>query len=115
MRLIIHIIHIRFKSIILKISFYLFLVSQNGVAVLACADAPGVDHVAHKDTTVANITRMGRFQYHLHRRLHQRIATNDGQCHTFNHVRRILDATIDPFLTALSDAVYVMVLKPVDV
>ena len=113
--IIIPIILIRFKSIILKIPFYLFLVSQNSVTILACADAPGVDHVAHEDTTVADITRMGHFQYHLHGRLYQRIATNDGQCHTLNHVRRILHATIDPFLTALSDAVYVMVLKPVDV
>ena len=54
-------------------------------------------------------------QNDLYRRLHQWIATDDGQCHTFNHIRRILHATIDSLLSALSDAVHIMVLKPVDI
>ena len=42
----------------------LFFVSQYSVAVFARTDAPGVDHVAHEDTTVANFTRMCYFCYH---------------------------------------------------
>ena len=37
------------------------LILKYGVTVFACADTPGVDHVAHEDTTVADLTRMGRF------------------------------------------------------
>ena len=62
----------------------LFLVSQNCVAVLACADAPRVDHVAHEDAPITDFARVCHLQDDLHRRLHELVAAHDGQCHTFN-------------------------------
>ena len=67
--------------------FYLLLVLQYGVTMLTCTDAPGVDHVAHEDAAVAHLARVSHLQDHLHCRLHQRIATDDGQRHTLYHVR----------------------------
>ena len=78
-------------------------------------DAPGVDHVAHEDTTIANLTRMGYLQYHLHSGIEEYVATNNSDSYALNNICAILHATIDSLLAALSDAVDVMVLKPVDV
>ena len=93
----------------------LFLVSQNCVAVLACADAPRVDHVAHEDAPITDFARVCHLQDDLHRRLHELVAAHDGQCHTFNHVGRVLHTALDALLTALPDAMHVVILKPINV
>lgn len=46
----------------------LLLVSQNRVAMLTRSDAPCVDHIAHEDTAVANLTRMRHIENHLDRK-----------------------------------------------
>ena len=53
--------------------------------------------------------------YHLHGGFDKLVATNDGQCHTFYNVGRVLNATIDTLLSALTNAMHVVILKPVDV
>ena len=93
----------------------LLLISQYGVAVLACSDAPSVNHIAYKDTTVADFACVGYLQNDLHRWIEENVATHDGDGDTLDHIGAVLYTTIDSLLTALSDAVNVMVLKPVDV
>ena len=93
----------------------LLFVTEYGVTVLASTDAPNINHVAHEDAAITHLASMGYIQYHLHRRLHKMVAAYDGQGHTLYHVGRILDSTVDAFLPTLTDAVYVVVLKPVDV
>ena len=83
--------------------------------MFACTDAPCVDHVAYKDAAIAHFARMGCIDDDFYRRLHKLVAANNGQCHTLDDIRRILDATIDAFLSALTDAVYVVILKPINV
>ena len=55
--------------------------------MFACTDAPGVNHVTHEDAAVTNLTRMCRFQNHLHRRIHELVATDNRDGHAFNHIR----------------------------
>ena len=93
----------------------LLLVSQNGITVLTSANTPCVDHVTHEDTAITYFACVCHLEDHLHRGFHQWITADDGQCHSLNDVSRVLHAAVYPFLSALSDAVYVMVLKPVDV
>ena len=93
----------------------LFLISKHSVPVLSSADAPRVDYVADKDATVADFARMGSIDDDFYRRLHKLVAANNGQRHTLDDIRRILDATLDAFLSALTDAVYVVILKPINV
>ena len=47
--------------------------------------------------------------------IEKHVAAHDGDGDTLDHVGAVLYTTIDSLLTALSDAVNVMVLKPVDV
>ena len=44
---------------IVVVSPPLLLISQNGVAVLACANAPSVNHIAYEDTTITNFASVG--------------------------------------------------------
>ena len=83
--------------------------------MFACTDAPCVDHVAYKDAPIANLTRMGRLDNDFYGRLHKLVATNNGQRHTLDDICRILDATIDAFLSALTDTIHVVILKPINV
>ena len=83
--------------------------------MFACTDAPCVNYVADKDAAIANLTRMGRLDNDFYGRLHKLVAANNGQRHTLYDIRRLLDTTIDAFLSALTDAVYVVILKPINV
>ena len=78
-------------------------------------DAPRVDHFAHEDSAITNFTRMGYFENNFHRWFNKLVATYDGQCHALYHVRRVLHTTIYSFLSTLTDTMYVVVLKPIDV
>ena len=93
----------------------LLLVTEHRIAVLPCADGPGVDHVADKDTAVSDLTRRRRLEDHLDGRIDELVTAHDGQRHALDHVRGILDATVDALLAALADAVHVVILEPVDV
>ena len=55
--------------------------------MLTRTNAPGVDHVAHKDPTIADLTRVGNFQDDIHRRLYELVASDNRQCHTLYHIR----------------------------
>ena len=83
--------------------------------MFARANAPCVNHVAHEDAAIAHLARVCHLQDHLYRRLHEVVAAHDGQRYALYHVRRILHTAVYPFLSALSDAMHVVVLKPVDV
>ena len=83
--------------------------------MFAGTDAPCVNHVAYEDAAVAYLACMCCFDDHLHGGLDKLVATNDGQCHTFYDVGRVLNATIDTLLSALTNAMHVVILKPVDV
>ena len=83
--------------------------------MLASADAPHVNHVAHEDAAVAHLACMRSLDNHLYGRLDELFAADDGQCHTFYDVRRVLNATIDTLLSALTYAMHVVILKPIDV
>ena len=83
--------------------------------MFACTDAPCVDHVAYKDAAVANFARVSSIDDDFYRRLHKLVAANNGQRHTLDDIRRILDATIDAFLSALTDTMHVVILKPINV
>ena len=93
----------------------LLLVSQNSVAVLTGADAPGVNDVADENTPVANITRMSYFQDNLDGWINYHVAAHNGQRNSFDDISGILYSTVDTLLTTLPDAMNVVVLKPVDV
>ena len=93
----------------------LFLISQNRVAVLACSDAPGVYHLTYEDAAVADLTRVSCVDDYLHGRINKLLATHNGHCYALDDICRILDATVNAFLSALSDAVHVVILEPVDV
>ena len=93
----------------------LLLVSQYGVAVLTGADAPRVDDVADENTSVANITRMSYFQDNLDGWINYHVAAHNGQRNSFDDISGILHSPVDTLLPALTDAVYVVVLEPVDV
>ena len=93
----------------------LLLVPQYRVTVLTGANAPRVYHVAHEDAAVAYLARVGYLQNHLYRGVEEYVATNDGDGHALDDIGTVLDATIDALLTALADAMHVVVLKPVDV
>ena len=54
--------------------------------MLTRADAPGVNHVAHENAAVANLTCMGYCQDHLHRGFYKLITAYNGQCHTLYHI-----------------------------
>ena len=93
----------------------LFLISQYGVAVLACANAPSVNHIAYKDTTVADFTCVSYLQNNLYGWIEEYVAAHNGDGHTLDHVGTVLYTTRDALLPALTNAVNVVVLKPVDV
>ena len=93
----------------------LFFIPQHRVAVLARANTPRVDHLTDEDAAVAYLARMGYVQDDLHRWLHKLVAAHNGQRHALYHVRRVLHTTVDSLLSALADAVNVVVLEPVDV
>ena len=93
----------------------LFLISQYGVAVLACANAPSVNHIAYKDTTVADFTCVSYLQNNLYGWIEKNVAAHNGDGHALDYVGTVLYTTIDALLTALTNAVNVVVLKPVDV
>ena len=95
--------------------YTLFLVPQYRVAMFACTNAPCVDHVAYKDAPIANLARVSSFDDDFYRRLHKLVAANNGQRNTLNDICRILDATIDAFLSALADAMFIVILKPINV
>ena len=97
------------------LSICLLLVTQHRIAMLTCADAPCVNHFADEDASVADLTRMSCFDNDIHGRLNELVTADNGDGHALNDIRRILHATIDSFLTALADSVYVMIFKPVDV
>ena len=53
--------------------------------MLTRTNAPGVDHVAHKDPTIADLTRVGNFQDdipHGSVRYHARYDTQTSRCPT---------------------------------
>ena len=83
--------------------------------MFACTDAPCIEHIAHKDTTIADLTRMGYFKNDFYSWIEKHVAAHDGDGDTLDHVGTVLYTTIDSLLTALADAVNVVVLKPVDV
>jgi hypothetical protein len=93
----------------------LLLVPQYGITVLARTYRIGVDDVADKDTTIADFASVGYSQNNLYGGIEEYVTTHNGDGHALDDIRAILYTTIDAFLTALSDAVYVVVLKPVDV
>ena len=95
--------------------YTLFLVPQYRVAMFACTDAPCVDHVAYKDAAIAHFARMSRLDDDFYRWLHKLVAANNGQRHALNDIRRILDTTINAFLSTLTDAVNVVILKPINI
>ena len=83
--------------------------------MFTCTDAPCVDHVADKDAAVAHFARVSSINDDFYRRLHKLVAANNSQRHALDDICRILDATVDAFLSALTDAVYVVILKPINV
>ena len=83
--------------------------------MIASANRPCVDDIADKDSSVANLTRMGHIQYHLNGRFQQHVAAYNGDGYTLNDIGTILDSTINTLLTTLTDTMHVMILKPVDV
>ena len=93
----------------------LLFISKYGITMLACANGPGVDDIANKDATIANLARMGYLQNDFHCRIKENIATHDSDSHTLNHVGTVLHSAVYPFLTALTNAMDVVVLKPIDV
>ena len=93
----------------------LFLVFQNGVAILTRADAPRVNDITDKDASVSYLARVGYFQEYLNRWLHDDIPTYNRYGNSLYHVRGILHATIYALLTTLADAVNIMILKPINV
>ena len=66
---------------------FLLLISQYGVAVLASADAPCIYHVADEDAAVADLSRVGCIDNHLHGRLDKLIAANNGDSYALNDIR----------------------------
>ena len=83
--------------------------------MFARTDAPSVNYVTYKDAAIANFARVSSIYDDFYCRFHKLVATNNGQCHTLDDICRILYATIDAFLSALTDAVYVVILKPINV
>ena len=83
--------------------------------MLAGTDGPGIDHVADKDAAVSDLTGRCRLEDDLDGRIDKLITADDGQRHALDHVRGILDATVDALLAALADTVHVVVFEPVDV
>lgn len=79
------------------------------------ADAIAIEHVTDKDTTIAHLTGMCHLEENTHRALKELIATDNRNVHTLNHIGAINHTTIDALLTALTDAVTIMILKPVNV
>ena len=62
--------------------------------MIASANRPCVDDIADKDSSVANLTRMGYTQYHLNGRFQQHVAAYNGDGYTLNDIGTILDSTI---------------------
>jgi hypothetical protein len=58
---------------------------------------------------------MGYFQNYLYGGIEEYVATHNGDGYTLYDVGAVLYTTIDALLTTLTDAVNVVVLKPVDV
>ena len=83
--------------------------------MLACSDRIAVLNLADEYASVAYLSGVSHIQEHLHRALQELVTADDGDVHTLNHIGTIYYATVDALLTALSDAVAVMILKPVDV
>ena len=95
--------------------YLLLLVFQYRVTILTRAYRIGVDDIAYKDATISYLTRMSHLQNHLDGRIKNNISTHDGDSYTLDDIRRILNATVYTFLTALPDTMHIMVLKPVDI
>ncbi len=83
--------------------------------MLSCANGPRVDYIANKDAAIANLARMSYLQNDLHRWIEEYVTTHNGNGDTFNNVCTILYAAIDSLLTTLTDAVNIVVFKPVDI
>ena len=58
---------------------------------------------------------MGHLQDDLHGWVEEHVAADNGDGHALNDVCGILHATVDTLLSALTNAVHVVILKPVDV
>ena len=93
----------------------LFLVSQHSVAVFASAYRPAVDNVAEEYAAVTNLAGVGCFEEYIYGVVYANFAADNGNCHTLNHIGVVNHATVYPFLTRLTDSVYIVILKPVDV
>ena len=96
-------------------NYALFLVSQHSVAVFAGAYRPAVDNVAKEDTAVADLACVGCFENYIYGVFYAYFAADNGKCHTFNHIGIVNHATVYSLLTRLTDSVYIVILKPVDV
>ena len=93
----------------------LLFISKYGITMLASANGPSVYDIAHKDAAIANLARMGYLQNDLHRWIEEYVATHDSDSHTLNYVSTILYSAVYPLLTALTNAMHIVVLKPIDV
>ena len=83
--------------------------------MFSCPYGPGVYYVTDKDASVSNLARMGLAQKDLDCRFHEDVTAYDGQGNALDDIGGVLDAAVNPFLSALADAVYAVILKPVDV
>ena len=83
--------------------------------MLTRTDRVAVEHIAHEYTTIAYVAGVSRLKEYLDGTLQELITADDGDVHTLNHIGAINYTTIDTLLTALSDAVAVVIFKPVDV
>ena len=83
--------------------------------MLTRTDGIAVQNIAHKDAAVAHLARVASRQEHLDGALDKLLAADDGDVHALDHVGAVAHATVDALLTRLSDAVAVVILKPVDV
>lgn len=89
--------------------------SNDFVTMLAGANGIAVGHGRDEYTSVAYLARVGMLEQYFNSGLYEAIATDDGDVYTLDDVGRVLHTAVNPLLTLLAYAVYVGILKPVDV
>ena len=83
--------------------------------MLTRSDRVAILHVAYEHTTIAYVACMCCLKEDLDGTLQELITADDGDVHTLNHIGAVNYTTIDALLTALADAVAVVIFKPVDI
>ena len=93
----------------------LFLLGDYLVAVVAGADRVTIQHIGDEDTPIAHLAGVRLAEQDLNSRLHEDVASDNGDTHALNDVGGVLHTAIDAFLPLLPDAMHIGVLNPVDV